>query len=335
MHFNEFLKQSTREIDSAIEIFFSTWSKEITHISPRLVPLISALHTACAGGKRIRGSLVLLGYALAAGNVTSQKKEVLKIAVAYELFQTAILAHDDIIDKSPTRRGKPSLHNHLGGDHYGMSQAICLGDLSFFMTYRLVSESQFADTIKNKLTTYLSNSFLDTVAGEILDVAKGDVLTIYRLKTAYYTFVAPLTVGAMLGGATADVMTAIRVYGENLGIAFQIRDDIRDVFGNEASMKKEIGGDIREGKNTLLFMKAMQNANAKQKKILEEWYGNDAIGQKELASIREVFRETGALDFAEQLSKDYCRKAQQAVSDITSDAKIRQLLQELIKYINP
>jgi geranylgeranyl pyrophosphate synthase len=333
MTFDEFLKKSANDIDLAIEAFFTTWNKEATQISPEIMPLVKALHVSAADGKRIRGALILLGYRLGAGNRADKKNDLLQIAVAYELFQTAILAHDDIIDKSPTRRGKPSLQYRLGGDHYGLSQAICLGDMGFFLTYKVVSESAFPDSVKTKVTAYLSKSFLDTVAGEMLDVAKGDVLTIYRLKTAYYTFVAPLTVGALIGGAEEKVLKAIERFGENIGIAFQIQDDIRDIFATEAQMKKEIGGDIKEGKNTLLFVKAIENANAKQKKLLQACYGNAAIGPQEIAAVRKVFEETGASRYAEEEMHGYCMKAQKTIKDITSEKDLQVLLGEIIDYV--
>jgi geranylgeranyl diphosphate synthase type I len=334
MNFETFLIKSANDINTAIEAFFTTWSKESTQISPELKPLIDALHGSTADGKRIRGALILLGYRLGSGaSVAIKKTDLLQIAVAYELFQTGILAHDDIIDKSPTRRGKPSMQYKLGGDHYGLSQAICLGDMGFFLTYKLVAESSFSDPVKTQVTAYLSKCFLDTVMGEMLDIAKGDVLTIYRLKTAYYTFVAPLTVGAILGGADAKVIEAIRQYGENLGIAFQIQDDIRDVFGTRSRMKKEIGGDIKEGKQTLLYRNALENADGAQKKLLQAWYGNEASGLQEIDAVRTVFDQTGAKKFAEEAMHAYCTKAHKAISDITSEKEQQTMLGEIIEYV--
>src|SRR4051794_9309780 len=108
----EFLQKSAKEIDNELESFFTTWNKEISQISPHLLPLTKAFSEANQAGKRIRGSLVLLGYALISEK--DKSKDLLTIASAYEIFQTAILAHDDIIDNSPRRRGKPSLHMKLG-----------------------------------------------------------------------------------------------------------------------------------------------------------------------------------------------------------------------------
>ena len=343
MHFSEFLKQSADAIDTEIEAYFTNWNKEIAQLSPHLTPLTTALGGAASGGKRIRGALVILGYALNSSKPESKSSDLLKIAVAYEIFQTAILAHDDIIDKSPTRRGKPALHMQLGGEHYGTSQTICLGDIGFFLAFRIIAESNFPEKEKNKAIAFFSKAILDTVLGEMLDVelsqkssrvSEKDVLAVSRLKTAYYTFVGPLTLGAVLGGADDTCLNAIRIYGEHIGIAFQIQDDIKDIFGTRESLKKEVGGDIKEGKNTLLLIKAKEKANNNQLEILENYYGNAAIGTEQIEAVKKVFVETGALAYTESLVHAYSKKAHDAVSQITKDEQMQNVLGEIIEFVS-
>lgn len=341
MKFDEFLKESAEEIDAAIEAFFVTWDKEIAQSAPRISPLVSALREASGDGKRIRGSLVLLGYSLSGRDTVSHREtDLMQIAVAYELFQTAILAHDDIIDKSPTRRGKPALHMRLGGDHYGMSQSICLGDMGFFLAFRIIAASNFPDAEKNNALQFFSQAMLATGVGESLDVAlsqknieakEKEVLEVYRLKTAYYTFVGPLTLGAMLGDV--EDAASIRDYGENVGIAFQIQDDIRDVFGTIASLKKEIGGDIKEGKNTVLFLKAKENADKEQRDLLEKYYGNPAIGKNEIEQVKKVFVETGAFEYTQKLAMEHSKKAGKSIEKITPDSHAQHMLRAVIEYV--
>jgi geranylgeranyl pyrophosphate synthase len=268
--------------------------------------------------------------------------ELLKIAAAYELFQTAILAHDDIIDNSPKRRGKSSLHVALGNNHFGKSQAICLGDIGFFLAYRLISESNFDDALKTKAITFFSTSIMQTTVGEMLDVelaqkksgtSQKDILTVARLKTAYYTFVAPLTLGAILAGAEDELLAMIKTYGEALGIAFQLQDDIHDIFGTEQSLKKEVGGDILEGKQTILFAKALASADKKQTEILSKFYGNAKSKTEEIEIIKKIFRDTGALKYTEDLIKKYSKKAKAIIPDLSPELPIQTILDEIIDYV--
>lgn len=341
MHFTQFLQKSAKEIDNEIDIFFATWNKDVEQISPQLVPLVTALGESAAGGKRIRGALVLLGYQLAS-NAENKHLDLLKIAVAYEIFQTAILAHDDIIDKSPIRRGKPALHMQLGGDHYGMSQTICLGDIGFFLAFRIIAESSFAEQEKNKAIVFFSKAIHDTVLGEMLDVAfskpdikvsEKDVQDVSLLKTAYYTFVGPLTLGAVLGGADDRQLDALKIYGENIGIAFQIQDDIKDIFGTIVSLKKEVGGDIKEGKHTVLFIKAMEQADEVQRAVLKKYYGKGAIGSEAIEAVKNIFVETHALAYAESLVSLFSEKAQSIIPEITQNKEMRNILKEIVMFV--
>lgn len=339
MQFKKFLQQSATEIDSEIEDYLSYWNNEVTQDASRLQPLFEAFAASAKSGKRIRGSLVLLGNAL---STTIPNPHLLKIAVAYELFQTAILAHDDIIDKSPTRRGMPSLYMALGGGHYGISQTICLGDIGFFHAYKLITESSFDDAVKAKAAAFFSKSITETVIGEMLDVelahsyksaSEEDALVVSRLKTAYYTFVGPLTLGAILGGADEHVLAKIKEFGEDTGIAFQLQDDIQDSFGTENTLKKQPGGDIREGKRTLLYLKAKNNADKEQLRILEKYYGKSDLSAKEIEAIKKVFIDTGALTYANLLVKQYSEAARKSIGDLSSRKNMQVMLDEMIDYV--
>lgn len=349
MHFNDFLKQSAKEIDTEIENYLSSWSNNVTQDTPHIKPLLEAFEQSVKSGKRIRGSLVLLGFKLPSlsrpfvyTSDDNKSKELLKIAVAYELFQTAILIHDDIIDKSPTRRGIPSVYRALGGEHYGISQAICLGDIGFFHAYKLIAESNFEDAVKSKAAAFFSKCSTETVIGEMLDVdlaytkrevTEADTLVVSRIKTAYYTFVGPLTLGAILGGADETLLAKIKEFGENTGIAFQLQDDIRDSFGSEKSLKKQSGGDIREGKKTLLYLKAKANADKNQREILQNNYGKSDLSADEIESIKTIFQNTGALEYTDSLSKQYSEKARECISGMTSEKQMLGMLEELLDYV--
>lgn len=224
MDFERFLKAEAKKIKEAEQKHLQVWFDWITKKVPSLKPHAKAFIKACSGGKKIRGALINLGYQITGG----ESEAILDIAAAYEIFHSSILIHDDIIDQSLERRGKPSLYQVLGGNHYGISQAITLADAGFFMAIKIISETNFPDKEKNKALTLFSKTMLDTAIGQMLDIEKGDPLTIMKLKTAQYTISSPLQLGALLAGAGKGLVRVLGEFGENLGIAFQIKDDILD-----------------------------------------------------------------------------------------------------------
>lgn len=358
MTFHEYLQKNAKQIDLEIETFFQDWSKDVEQVSSRLLPLTNTLVDACRGGKRIRGALVVLGYQMALipnGIASSQishgasRNDILKVAAAYEIFQAAILVHDDIIDKSPLRRGKPSLYARLGGDHTGKSLATCLGDIGFFLAFRLIADSKFPEKEKNRALSIFSKAMLETGLGELLDVelsmdswvkpeddndggVMSDIVTVYRFKTAFYTITAPLLLGGVLGGLLEGSLDSIRIFGQNLGIAFQIQDDINDIFSDKKQLGKELGGDIREGKKTLLYAYASEHANKRQREILEKYYGNINIGQKEIGVVKEVLVETEALEYALSEASKYSKKAKESIDGITNNERFQKLFLEMAEY---
>lgn len=337
--FQSYLVSSAREVNRALEKYLDKWIKEVDGTHKSLTPLAKLFAERNFGGKTLRGCLVRLGYELAGGKPTG---EIYKPAVAIEIFQTSVLAHDDVIDKSPTRRGKPTIYNELGGDHYAISQTICLGDIGFFLAARLISESRFEEKDKNMAITLFSQMVINTGYGQMLDIElprltknKTDeaVLQIHRLKTSYYTIIYPLSIGAVLAGAKTPLLRQFETFGENLGIAFQIQDDILGVFGDERKLGKSVTSDIEEGKNTLLITYAQRNANKTQKQILAEHYGAGHINAREHELVKKVFRETGSLDFSRKKAREYVARAKRVVPRITKDIAKRELLGQLAELL--
>lgn len=337
MSFVSYLHRTASDIDRELTIFLHKWLSDVETIAPRLLPLARAFSTACQGGKRVRGTLVKLGYELAHGTASSK---ILKPALAVEINQTAILAHDDIIDQSLTRRGKPTLYQALGGKHYGMSQAICFGDIGFFLAIQLLTESDFPSEYKNKALLIFTKTMLQTALGESLDILlphdnyylEDDVITIERLKTAQYTVVGPLQIGAVLAGADDTVLRAIRSYGEALGIAYQIQDDYLGIFADEKALGKTVGSDIKEGKVTLLITKAREVATKEQKAFLNEYYGNPNIRENDIEMIKMIFEETGAVRYAKEKAALFAGKAKEAIFAMQTTPAIQRLLLEMADF---
>ncbi|MCL4366643.1 polyprenyl synthetase family protein [Patescibacteria group bacterium] len=330
-NFADYLKTTAGQINQELSNFLTNWQQQITGFTPQLSSLHQAFAEANLGGSRLRGVLVKLGYELAGG----QSLEILQPAIAYEIFQTAILAHDDIIDRSRLRRGKPALWQALGGNHYGLSQAICLGDMGFFLAQKLITESNFPDDSKNKALQCFVQTVLETATGEMLDVAlptsgreksEAEILTLFKLKTAHYTVIGPLSLGVILAAGSEKLLKQIQEYGENLGIAFQIQDDILGIFGEEKVTGKSITSDAEEGKHTLLILSAKQKADSKQQKVLNSLYGKGKISLEELEQIRQIFTQTGALSYSQKKADQLVKKAKDVVVKMEINSHYQQLL---------
>ena len=319
MDFAQFLKKQAQIINLRLEEVLDNKAGKIGRSAPSLVRLFEKFKEASEGGKRLRGGLVLLGYQAAGGK---NPGSILDAAAAFEIFQTAILAQDDVIDRSLLRRGKPSLYAALGGDDWAISQTICLSDLGFFLSFELLGSLKVKDSLKIQAINLFSQTLTKTVMGEMLDVEapflksnflEEDALKISLLKTAGYTISGPLMLGAILAGANAKTVKTLQLFGDNLGIAFQIQDDILGVFGDEKITGKSASSDIKECKVTLLIAYSQRNGTKDQRSVLEKYYGNQEIDKKGIEAVRKVFRETGALDYANSRSEIYFEKASKSL----------------------
>lgn len=338
MDFKDYLNQSKKEIDKELEEIFKTWKSKAADFNDKLKPFVEeAIKATTIGGKRLRGTLVKLGYELAGGQ---DKKAILKIAAAVEIFQTSVLIHDDIIDQSKTRRGRITTYRQLGGDHRGESLAITLGDAGFFLGYNILLKSNFNPQSRLEALKLFNDSLSYTCLGQLLDIEmpsskvilEKDLFDIFYLKTAHYSFIGPLLLGASLGEGSDDLLSALEEFGKDLGIAFQITDDILGVFGKEQEMGKSSKSDIEEGKATLLLTYALNRANQEQKRVLNR-YGSGKIGNQRLTDIRSVFVDTGAFDYAKITSSRYVKKAERLIPKITQDQKIGRLLGEMAEQL--
>jgi len=307
-------------------------------------------------GKRIRGALIKLGEKIA----SNSNNNFLTVAAAYELFQTAILIHDDIIDRSETRRSKTTIHaagrqaqlnNELPTNeamHYGISRAICIGDYGLFKANSLLAQAEIDDAIKVRIFKQFSDIQLRTIEGEITDVLlpykpinpaenyaayTETVDQIYRHKTAWYTIAGPLMLGAICGSATEELETQLKNIGLPLGIAFQIKDDLLGMYANDETLGKPAISDMLEKKQTLIYGYAYKHATPQQRQQLDQLYGKQNATQQDLETVREIFTNTNAKQFSEneinklsQISLDLIEKSQ-----LTDESKT--LLRGLVHFL--
>jgi geranylgeranyl diphosphate synthase type I len=241
MEFEYFLEKEVKKVESELEKILQQFLKDTKKTNPKLLKFAKEFIKSCQGGKRIRGVLCSLGYEIAMVKNPSKNNEIYKIGAAWEILHASFLIHDDVIDESALRRNRPSFYKALGGDHYGISQAISVGDVGLYLPVKIILQTEFSDTSKLKVLEKLSQTIINTGWGQVMDVevfsqkkkSLKDIKFINSFKTAKYTIAGPLVIGAILGGGDEKLIKNLMEFGENLGIAFQIKDDILDNEGGQ------------------------------------------------------------------------------------------------------
>lgn len=299
----------------------------INAISPLMQPLVHQLIDQCEWGKKIRGTLIYLWYELSGW---WEPADVDLLSSAIELFQTAILIHDDIIDQSPLRRGRPTIHHSLWG-HYGMSQAICIGDIGFLFANKLITQLPLSDSIKIKLVQYFSDMVIATGTGEMLDIClphKGDgtyqeIVDVMTHKTARYTIGYPLVLWAIWAWADQVLIDQLLSFGDAVGIAFQIADDVQWIFWSVDALGKPIVSDIAENKQTLLLRYAKDHATPEQLSLLQTLYGQTWLSVWQIDQIKEIFQQTWSVEYAREQIHEYLDRGRVILSrmDVWDDYK--------------
>lgn len=311
-----------------LRAFFAARERDLRREAPALVPLFrrAAAFTLRPESKRVRSFLVSVGERVVTGRTT---REVVRLSVIAELVHASLLIHDDIIDRDERRRGGPTVHaalrsaspRRVSAEHYGESQAILLGSLLGIWARQAVQEGPWSPQTKVKLLAIVERIMLATHLGEMLDVHLAErpsatpleILRVHRLKTAEYSFVGPLHLGAVAAGASPDQLATLHNYGIPTGIAFQIQDDILGLFGSERETGKAVGADIAEGKKTLLTAEAVRRARGVKRARLQSALAARRNGRKTLSFIRAEVRASGALAASEHLAQELVSEAQAAL----------------------
>jgi geranylgeranyl diphosphate synthase, type I len=306
------------------------------------------------GGKRLRASFCAAGFGSATG--TSEHTEaVVRAAASIEFFHAAALVHDDIIDRSDTRRGAPSTHRAFArhhrasawaGDetHFGLSAAILLGDLLLVWSDQLFVEACSLVSPENAVRARAEFSKMrsEVTVGQYLDLVEevawpvvpidaraSRAKTIAISKSARYSVEEPLVLGALLGGASDSHVEQIRSFGLPLGLAFQLRDDVLGVFGDEAVTGKPSGDDLREGKRTLMIAAAQELAAPDDSARLDELLGDPDLSDADITWMQSLIAESGGLQRTEDLISTSLREALTGLAAIDLDSESRHLLEDL------
>ncbi|WP_406275184.1 polyprenyl synthetase family protein [Nocardia sp. NBC_00881] len=290
--------------------------QERTAAAPELALFTGLLREMLtAGGKRIRPLLCVTGWYVI--RAEAPPPVVWRMAASLELFHAFALIHDDIMDRSDTRRGRPTAHRalttahagHTGAESLGINAAILLGDLTLGWSYDLLyatadlAPPQVAavSAVLNALRTEcLVGQYLDLTAAGRREVDVDAAWRTIRYKTAKYTIERPLQLGSILAGADPQQLQALSDYAIPLGEAFQLRDDILGVFGDPTQTGKSVLDDLREGKHTVLVAMAYRNATPSQARYLRIHLGNPDLDSAAAEEIRAILTACGARSAVEQ-----------------------------------
>ncbi|WP_432013416.1 polyprenyl synthetase family protein [Streptomyces cucumeris] len=324
-------------VERVLDDFLDT--KSGSPASPGPPSLSGLLADFLSGGKRIRPLLCVTGWRAVGG--TGDPGPVLRVAAGLELFHAFALLHDDVMDDSPVRRGRPTMHRTLAAlgaarltperiERAGANGAVLLGDLALLWSDELLHTAGLTPVQLAAVLPPLSAMRTEVMLGQFLDLEATGVLTddveatltVNRYKTATYTVERPLHIGAAVAGAGPAALDALSRYALPLGEAFQLRDDLLGVYGTAESTGKSPLDDLRAGKNTTLTALALRAADRVQDAQLRELLGDPLLDEKQAAIVREIFDATGARETVERMIDERRQQALHALdtAPFTPDA---------------
>ncbi|MDP2656071.1 MAG: polyprenyl synthetase family protein [bacterium] len=282
---------------------------------------------ALAGAKYIRPYLVYLMYNAQGG---SDKKDIISFASGVEMFHLFCLVHDDIFDRGQMRRGIPTLHTQ-----FAEPIAVLIGDLLLSWAHDEFSKYS-EEGVLNNILAQMKN---EVVIGEIMDVllakadyaTHADIIKKTELKTAYYTFVRPMQEGVALAGGSFEKLKWCEEFGNALGMAFQLRDDMLDVVDTTGLKNKQMG-DLQEGQQTL-FTYAIQEFGTEAQKIeLAKMYGT-ILSDEEIIVARQLFRDSGAIAYVAKCTNEYFDTAEKLLADWPFDMEWKKYIIDLLSSL--
>jgi geranylgeranyl diphosphate synthase type I len=298
-------------IQSSLDVFVDEQATRLEPLGDDAARLVAAARASVSGGKRFRAAFCLWGFR-AVRDEGPDAEALVRAAASLEVLHASALVHDDYMDASDTRRGRPATHKAFealhrergwsgGPEQYGASAAILLGDLLLSWSDELLRRCGLEHDVVRDALTFFDTTRSEVIAGQFLDVsvqARGEsdveqAMRVLRYKSAKYSIERPLHIGAALAGASPEVLASLTAFGLPLGEAFQLRDDLLGVYGDPGATGKPAGDDLTEGKRTVLVALALEHAEAADGKRLDESLGS-ALSVEEVAELRRIIDASGA-----------------------------------------
>lgn len=316
---------SITELQNIIKAELNTRSEELKKMNPIKLyrPVDYSLEM---GGKRLRPALLLMAYNMFSDSV----QDAVPAAIAIEVFHNFTLLHDDIMDKADVRRNRPTVHKK-----FSENSAILSGDVMAFLSYRFLSECKSENL--HEVFDIFTKTAIEVCEGQQfdmefetrMDVREAEYLEMIRLKTAVL-LACSLKIGALLANASKEVAEQLYQFGINLGIAFQLQDDLLDSFGNQQFFGKKIGGDILANKKTFLSINALQNASDSGKQELQNWFRvTDYDSDEKITAVMKIYNQLNIKELTEQKIESYFQKCTTIFNKISIENSRKEQLNEI------
>ncbi|MEV7633204.1 polyprenyl synthetase family protein [Microbacterium sp. NPDC089318] len=320
-----------------LDLFLQSIRSRSAEYGPDAELFLDAAASTLQGGKRLRARFAHAGWLAATGDEATPDAALWGLGAALEIFQSAALVHDDLIDNSDTRRGRPASHRALEAAHrqagwhgdaaaFGRSAAVLLGDLLVAWSDDLLEETLNGHPHAAATRAEYARMRRDVTVGQMLDITEESAwsvspadalleraLRVAALKSARYSVEQPILLGATLAGAGDRLLCALRAFGHPVGMAFQLRDDVLGVFGDPAITGKPAGDDLREGKRTALIAIAREALSAAERADVDARIGDPDLTATEVAELQDVIRSTGAAAHVERMIAEYTDAAAHAL----------------------
>lgn len=326
------LKELQPEVGKEINRYFTQQLEEIKKKYSRhsILPIEILHDISTRGAKRLRAAFVYYGYQMLGG---TDLNAAMKLASIIEIVHAYLLVIDDFMDMSDQRRGGSTAHKILekhhidqnykyNASHFGNSIAVNVGIAGSHMAMQWLSELDIDVEKRVAISQNLNMMLVVTAHGQINDVinayipevTEADVINVLKWKTAAYTYENPLHTGAILAGASQEDLNTLSQFATWGGVAFQVKDDILGTFGETDVTGKSDMDDMKEGKMTLLTVKALEKASPAQKETLTKALGNYELTDELHNDAKQIILETGALAFSEQIAQQYTERALKELS---------------------
>ena len=348
MTFPDYIATARVRLLADLNGFLAAKRGEMSRVRPWGGDVLRRLARFTRKGKMIRGGLVALGCEMAGGRVS---RAAVRAGTAFELIQSGLLIHDDIMDRDARRRGAPSIHEQYAGlasrgglddpAHFGTSMAVCAGEIAIFLAFEALAGIPGPPDRSAAVQRMFATEFGLVGLGQMRDIQAGssgrplgerEVLDLYRFKTARYSFALPLAAGWTLAGGRGSVLPLLKALGEDLGLVFQIKDDELGLFANARLLGKPVGSDVRQGKKTLYHSGLMDRAAGADRETVEAVFGRPDASERDILRIRDMAERLGVRDDVRRVMERRARRAGTAIRRLPVAAKFKDVLGSLLDY---
>jgi geranylgeranyl diphosphate synthase type I len=349
MRMKEYFADKKTKISAFLKTYLDSYREPFSEINVLGDDAVTRLYDFAVQGKMIRGGLVSLGHDLFAGG---RERELTALGGALELLQSALLIHDDIMDRDFSRRGHPSLFYQYAGlaeewklsepYHTGESLGICAGDIAFFLAFDIIGTADLEPDKRAEIFALTAKELSYVGVAQMVDVVYGvggqiptpeDVMRLYRYKTGRYTFSLPLLIGGIAAGRDGKIIETLESLGMALGTIFQIKDDELGLFGEEEKLGKPIGSDIREGKKTLHYLSLLEKLTEEELKLVQNIVGNREANTEDITRVRELMYKYDIPEEIRRIVDGIVKTAETYIEELTdTQSEVQEVLVQLLEH---